>query len=230
MLRSLLTTVFAAITIVGCSDDQGVKARISQNTHAAPEEVIQQALTSLGKVSTNQVTMNSVSSQAIRKDTMGIRITMSGTDTITVKVEHFESMDGNRCRSTNQTLQIPSAKLMDMNKGNGITLSCVDSKCTYAMLIIDRSHSSMLDSSGFVPAFVPVLLGVRGFNEGGQRYYIPSQGRDPFLTLPGNVQTICTKPDVLVNYEHPVVISPVDNTGPIYNYFPDDDNNTWIYY
>lgn len=227
MLRIILAALFSTIAIIGCSDDKGVKARLSQNTYMTPEQVIQQGTVAMGKLNASQTALNSVSSQAIRSDTLGVRVTMTpAKDGFNFKVEHFEGINGDRCRKTTQNLQVPTTKLTSMNKGNGITLTCVDNTCTYMMVVIDRSHSSLLDSKGFVPAFVPLFLGVRGSGN-GQRDFVPSQSRDPFLSLKAN--TVCTKPDALVTYEQPVVISPIDDNGPNYNYFPDDDNNTWIY-
>ncbi len=230
MLRSLIYVTIATVALMGCGKEQGVKARIPLNTYNAPEDVIQQGTYNLGKIGTTQSSMNSVSSQAIRSYTLGVRITSlpNNSGGVNFKVEHFEGMDQDRCRATTQTLSVPNSKLTESNKGNGITLRCYDNACNYLFLVIDRTHSSLLDASnGFVAAYVPMIMGTRE-SAGGKRNYTPSQARDPFLSI--KTPVACSVPDEKVTYENPVVISPVDTgTGPDYTYFPDDDNNTWIY-
>lgn len=227
MLRTFIVLA-ATLLFVGCGKEQGAKARLHLNTYAAPESVIQQGTAELNKTGTTQAVFQSVSSQSIRNQTLGMRITsnVGANNTVEFIIEHFEGMDQNKCRSTVQPLKVSTSNLTQWTKGTGISLICHDTSCTYLMVIIDRTHSSMLDSNGFIPAFVPIILGTP-HPTGGKRTYNTTQARDPFLSL--KVNTICITPDALVNHENPVAISPVDNQGPDYNYFPDNDNNTWIY-
>lgn len=227
--------VFLSLVIVcglaACGKEQGVTARLHKKVNKAPDQVAQQAVQALSNSGKQQGNWNSLSSQAIRNDTLGFRVetTPGANASLNLRVEHFVGFEANKCRNTIQDMNIPVSKLSEWNSSKSLSMRCYDSSCKYMIIIIEQSPSSFIDGNGqLVPAFVPVLFATKDAVN-GRRSYNPESAMDPFLNLKLDVNTICNTSDQVVRNETEYVIAPVDNTPPTYNYFPDPDNNTWIY-
>ncbi|MCC6137958.1 MAG: hypothetical protein IT287_04955 [Bdellovibrionaceae bacterium] len=229
MLKALVSIIIVC-GLVACGKEEGVKARLHKKTTPAPDQVAQQAFQALSTSGKEQGNMNSISSQAIRKDTLGFRVktTPGANATLDLRVEHFTGFDANKCRNSVQDMNIPVSKLAGWNTSKTLSMRCYDGNCKFMLLILEQGISSFADGTGqLLPAFVPVILETKDVVD-GPRYYYPSTAMDPFLNIA--VNTICNPSDQVIRHETQYVIAPIDDTGgPDYNYFPDPDNNTWIY-
>jgi hypothetical protein len=232
MLRTLFTLLIL-ISVVGCGKEEGVKARLYQKTILTPKMVEDQAINYLDKSTKTSADLNSLSSQAIRNDTLGFRIKSvpGANDSLDFRIEHFDNLVGDRCRNTYQDVNITSSKRNTIwTETDTLKLMCLNYSCDTLILVLKRASSSFYDGNGaIVRAYVPIILHAQD-PVNGPRYYIAGTTADSmFLRLKNDVNTICTKSD-LVNYvQTQIAISPEDDNGPRYDYFPHDDNNTWIY-
>lgn len=226
MFRSLLYIV-VLLGITACGKEQGVEARLHEPTKNVPQEIIQQASRTLP--SKNSQYSKSVSSDAIRNDTLGFRVkSVANKDGSTnLRVEHFEGYDSDaKCRNTVHELKIEAGA--KVAQGSTISVSCLDNACNYIMIVLEQGLSSFVDNNGsLVQAYVPLVL--EKVVEHGGTYFKPMlTSTTPFLKLENN--TTCPKSDQVVRYPVQYAVSPVDDSiDQPYEYFSDPYNNTWVY-
>jgi len=224
-----------SLMLSACGDDSGVPARIHEKTKRTPENIEASAMTTLesaGKLTSQQ----SQSNQAIRKDTLGLNVTIAqspNTDDFTVTVNISYEVGANQCGIGLYTQTFTNSKIEDKNffnvDGFG-SFKCINTSCSYLLAIIEDSPSVTINVDGNpTKANVPVILTDKS-NDGNKfaGEFIPTTSDDStFLYLDGELNTRCTKPVQIegLQNQRPVSEGPTD---PDYSYFPDDTNNTWI--
>lgn len=224
-------TIIIGLLLIGCGKEQGVTARLHEPTEPTPKLVSDNAYRALNLSQNAQFKQDgsSLSSQAIRKDTLGFHMESkpANNDSTHIKIQHFQGLDANKCRNTVQEATINNSDLTKLTTIKTASVMCQDSKCKYILLVMYTSSSSYVDGNGkLVGAYVPVILKTEDA-VGGPRRYIPMNSQDPFMTFKQN--TRCNHVDETVFEQEQMVISPVDETRPSYNYSPGQGNNTWVY-
>jgi len=221
-----------SLMLWGCSNEQGVPLRIQNPTTPIPAEIVSSASISLDSQLLN-LYGNSLSSQAIIQDTLGVVLyTRPAAEDgfISVNFNHYEKYNNNHCRNTTQTETI---KISDIRSSwqylNTANIKCFNTSCEYMLVVITYSLSSYLDNEGTpIPAYVPLIFKTTD-PSGGLRRYILADTNDPsaFLNLSPNIS--CPHADEVtvpvLQYAIPPVQTPA---GPITPYYPDLDNNTFI--
>lgn len=228
MLKIFFLTLMSLI-LWGCSNEQGIPTRLHQKTEPIPAEIVSSASRRLDLNGKMVVYGSSLSSQALRQDTLGfvLHTTPAGDGQVSLQLNHYQSYNNNNCRNTIQTGTFKLSELSTSWKAlNTAEVSCFNLTCDYMMVVMQFSLSSFVDGTGEpVPAYVPVIFSTTDPVNGPRNYRL-AEATTPFLSLDTNL--ICPQSDEVVIEQRQYIIPPVDTSVPDYSYFPDLDNNTWI--
>lgn len=234
-IKNALILMIISGLLTACGNDVGgVAARVYKKTNRTDTTTDQAAVMLLDDIKQYAVSRNSISDQAIRKDTTGLRMTftqISASET-KIDVEMSFNVGVEQCSIGKYTGTLQNAHsdqwLSIANLGR---FRCVDSGCSKVLLLIEKSPSQIVDpvTGQAISASVPVVLedqsGNAAVNVGE---YLPMTSGDPaFLKLPGEINALCNKPVTIHQTQYPV--TPVDlPSDPDYSYLPIDDNGTWF--
>ncbi len=227
--------------LVGCGNQEdGIPFRAPQGSNPLPEEFEARADAFYAKTSAQHAqTLNSSSSRAIRRETIGINVDIRYKDQerskadVTVTLSFAETADScsqaiYRSYDVNTTIfSRPDSKFMieDFGEAKCFRFNSSTKKCDYLYLTMTQTPSSVVSSTGLVRGAVPVILK----NIQGTDSYIPTiADNDSLLQVPAYandfqyclkpVQTIQSAADVIFMIDSTSLIGNDDDFDLPYNY------------
>ncbi len=212
MLKNGLILILASVILIGCGNQEdGIPFRAPQGSNPAPEEDPARTDWFLAKTSSSFSTvMNSTSSRAIRRETIGINLDIRYKDEekskadVVVTVSFSESADN--CsqaiyRSYDVNTKIfdqPDSKFTveDFGEAKCFRFNDKTKRCDFIYLTITQTPSSVVSSTGLIRGAVPVILENISQNDGVEKFIPTIAENEAFLQVPdyaGDFQ-YCMKP------------------------------------
>jgi hypothetical protein len=201
VLKNGLILILTSVILMGCGNQEdGIPFKAPQGAKPAPEGDPERTTFFLERTESSfgVSAMNSSSSRAIRRETIGINLDIIYKDQekskadVTVKVSFSENADS--CsQAIYQSLDVNAANfendrykftIENFGEARCYRFNASTKKCEYLYLTITQTPSSIVSSSGLVRGAVPVLL--ENISQAGNvEAFIPTISEDEaFLQVP----------------------------------------------
>jgi uncharacterized lipoprotein NlpE involved in copper resistance len=209
VLKNGLILILASVILIGCGNQEdGIPFRAPQGSKPAPEGDPERIDWFLAK--TNSSLMNSTSSRAIRRETIGLNLDLRYKDQekskadITVTVSFSETADNcsqaiYRSYDVNTTIfDKPGMKftIEDFGEASCFRFNDKTKRCDFIYLTITQTPSSVVSSTGLIRGAVPVILENISQSNGVESFIPTIAKNEAFLQVPdyaGDFQ-YCMKP------------------------------------
>ncbi len=200
MLKNGLILIIASVILIGCGNQEdGIPFRAPQGSNPLPEEFNARA-DEMYKRSTSNAsqTVNSTSSRAIRRETIGINLDMNYKNQektkadVVVTVSFSETAD-NCSQAVYRSYDVDTKifkqedslfKIEDFGEAKCFRFNDKTKKCEYLYLTITQTPSSVVSSTGLVRASVAVILENKSQSDGVERYIPTVADNEVFLQVP----------------------------------------------
>jgi uncharacterized lipoprotein NlpE involved in copper resistance len=209
VLKNGLILILASVMLIGCGNQEdGIPFRAPQGSNPAPEGDPERIDWFLAKTSSSL--MNSASSRAIRRETIGLNLDVRYKDQekskadVVVTVSFSESAD-NCSQAIYRSYDVntmnfhkPGSKftIEDFGEASCFRFNDKTKRCDFIYLTITQTPSSIVSSTGLIRGAVPVILENISKNP-SQETFIPTIAKnEAFLQVPKptNDFQYCIKP------------------------------------
>jgi hypothetical protein len=212
VLKNGLILILTSVILVGCGNQEdGIPFRAPQGSNPLPEEFNARADEMYKRsTSTASQAVNSSSSRAIRRETIGINLDIRYKDQekskadVVVTVSFSETADNcsqavYRSYDVNTTIfKQPDSKftIEEFGEAKCFRFNDKTKSCEYLYLTMTQTPSSIVSSTGLIRGAVPVILERISQSNGAESFIPTIADNDVFLQVPdyaGDFQ-YCMKP------------------------------------